>query len=516
MSMRTYMVILWRHKWIVVLAIVITAILATAASLVATPIYISSAKLRVATIGSGVIEVIRPDINYTERLMNTYANIITSDSARGDIMRKLDLEDPPTIRVEMIPGTELIKINSEATDPEIARDVTNAVTELLIDQSRELYAGGGQTTQEILSNQISQIEEELMEARSNYESLLLASPDDSVAITAATQSIELKERTYAYLLDQYESARVNEALRANAVTVIEPAYVPLQPAKPRIELNIVLGILVGLIVGIGLALLFDNLDRTLYSSAEIEAATRLSTIGIIPKSKKQLLLVDHKQDLLPQLEAFKRMRTNILASAAGQEPWTFLITSAERGEGKTTIASNLAVVIAQSGRRVIVVDCDLRLPTLHKVFSLPNQRGLTDVLIGKMALSQVVNKTDVARLLVISSGALPPNPSELLGSPQMVNLIGKMQKNFDFVLMDTPALLSVTDASVLVPYVNDVILVAAQGHIRQDAVQMVCQELANAQAKSINIVVNLAKPNDRYGPYNYKLRSKDGGLKIGT
>lgn len=514
MSLRTYLAILWRRKWIIVLTTILTTILATVASLVATPIYRSSATLRVATIGSGGIEYIRPDINYTERLMNTYANIITGSGVRNDIMRQFNLEDLPSISVEMIPDTELIKINTEATSPRIARDVTNEVAEILITQSKELYAGGGQTTQEILSKQIAQIEEELVEARSDYEELLLDSPDDSVAIVAASQSIELKERTYAYLLEQYEGARVNEALRANAVTVVEPAYAPRLPAKPRLELNIVLGVMVGFMGGIGLALLFDNLDRTLYSSEEIEAATQLSTIGIIPKSKKQLGLVDHDQELQPQLEAFKRLRTNILTSARGDEPRIILVTSAERGEGKSTIVSNLAVVIAQSGRRVMVVDCDLRLPAIHKIFGLPNKRGLTNVLIGKMQLSQVVNRTDFPRLHVISSGTLPPNPSELLGSPEMENLIGQMRKHLNIVLLDSPAMLSVTDAAVLVPYVDDVILVVAQAHVQQDSVQTACQQLTNVQAKSINIVVNLAKPHDSYGYYNYDIRSTDGKRKI--
>ncbi len=498
MSLRSYFVILWRRKWIIVLTTIATIFLVALLTVLATPIYESSVTLRVATIGSGAIDFGRPDIGYTERLMNTYAKIIVGDGTKNEIAEQFDLAKSPKISVEIIPDTELIKIMSEATEPLVARDVTNAVAEILIVQSKELYASGGQTTQEILGKQVAQIEEELNQARANYEQLLLTDPEDSAAISAANQSIELKENTYAFLLEQYESARINEVLRANAVTVVEPAYTPLQPSKPRTMLNLALGVIVGLSLGVGLALLFENLDTRLYSTKDIEAVTQLSTVGKIPKAKTRLDIIDHQDSFQPQLEAFRRLRTNILTLDHKMDPRALLVTSAERGEGKSTILANLAVTIAQAGKQVLVVDCDLRLPAIHELFRIPNHRGLTDILLGEKTLSQVINSSEHARVHIVTSGPLPPNAGELLGSSQMANLIEEMKKEYDVVLLDTPALSSVADAAVLVPFVDDVVLVAAQAHVHEDAIQNACDELANVNAKSVLVVVNQADSNSRH------------------
>jgi succinoglycan biosynthesis transport protein ExoP len=512
MSLRAYLLIFWRRKWIIVATIVATTLLATVLTLLATPIYISSATLRVATVGSGAIDVSRPDIGYTERLMNTYARIITGEGTRNDIVEQLNLDHPPVISVELIPDTELIKISTESTEPGMARDVTNAVSEMLIVQSKELYAGGGQTTQEIISRQIAQIEEELNQARSDYERLLLTSPTDSVAISAASQSIELKERTYAYLLEQYEGARVNEALRANAVTIVEPATTPRQPSKPRSELNIVLGVLVGSVLGVGLALLWENLDTKLYTSEEIEEVTQMVPAGKIPLAKNQLDIIDHQNSYQPQLEAFRRLRTNILNSNREQKSVALLVTSAERGEGKSTIVANLAVVIAQSGMRVLVVDCDLRQPTIHKIFNVPNQRGLTDILVGEKPLSEVTSHSTYNRVLVVTSGPLPPNATELLGSSQMADLVEEMKEEYDVVLIDTPALSSVADAAGLVPCVDDVILVVAQARVHHEAIQTVFDQLTNIKPKSISVVVNRSDTNKKIGYNNFANHNKEESI----
>ncbi len=496
MELRTYLSILWRRRWIVLVTAVITTAIAAIFTFTTTPVYVSATTLRVATIGSGVIEYGRPDIGYTERLINTYAQIITSGSVRSDIMQQLNLSEPPVIKVELIPDTELIKVKAEATDPTTARQVADAAAFLLIEQSRQLYSGNGQTTQEILRQQIQQIEGELNTARQEYERLLIEDPDNSVAITAASQSIALKERTYATLLEQYENARVGEALRANTVSVVEPAYTPRQPARPRYDLNLAMGILGGLVGGIGLAFLFENLDTRLYTTQEIEETTRLSTLGKIPDAENGKLQIVHLGNgFQPHLEAFRRLRTNILSPEQQQSPYTLLVTSAERGEGKSTIVANLAVIIAQSGRRVAVVDCDMRLPTMHKIFDLPNDLGLTSALAEGVSLVDVIQETAFPRVAVIPSGPLPPNPTELLGSARMWELLAELKESYDVVLLDTPALLSVTDAAVLAPQVDHVILVVARTRSRREAVVAVRDQLLNVNVRSIGVVVNRAEQN---------------------
>lgn len=494
MELRTYIAILWRRKWIVLLSMVVVTAVATVATLLSQTVYSSSATLRVATVGGDVIDS-RTDINYTIRLMNTYATIINSGTVRSQIKNELGLDQSPQINVEIIPDTELIRISAEGTDPETVHDIVQEASEILIKKSVELFSGSGQTTREILARQLEQTEEELTSLRAEYERLVLENPEDTASLSAISQSIDLKERTYGTLLGQYEEARVNEAIRANAISIVEPPYVPSRPSKPRHELNIALGAIVGLITGVGLAFVLENLDSTLYTTSQIEAITNLPTVGKIPSTIDAQKIIRFDNGYKPEVEAFRRLRTNILSSVKTEGPQALIVTSAESGEGKSTISANLAVTMAQSGRRVIVVDGDMRQPTLHTLFDQPNKRGLTDVLLGKMSLAETIQDTLVPRVQIITSGSLPPNPTELLASSQMQSLVEQLKEEYDIVLVDTPALLSVTDAAVLAPIVDVVVLVVARARSNRHAIQAVQRELSNVSVKSVGVVVNRAEKN---------------------
>ncbi len=501
MELRSYLSILRRRLWIVLVSIVLATGIGTAISLLATPQYSATTIVRVLTIGSGSISEARPDINYTDRLVNTYARIITSSTVRKQIQDQLGLEKIPTIAVQAIPSTELIRITAEAPDPEDARDIANAAAQVLVDQNREFYSGGtGQSRQEILAEQLTIAEDELSTARANYAQALAASPQDEAAVAAASQNLELRDNTYTSLLTQYEAARLEEALRANAISVVEEATAPNRPAKPRHWLNISLGLATGLVLGVALAFLAENLDTTLYTTEQIENATQMMSVGQVPAAKDSLSIARLGSGHYPQLESFRRLRTNILASGVDGSQ-IVLLTSAKRGEGKSTVSGNLAVTVAQSGREVVVIDCDLRLPTVHKLFDLPNKRGLTNILAGEVGVDEAVQYSAFPRVQVITSGPLPPNPTELLGSQRMVDLIEQLKTTFDFIILDTPALLSVADAAVLAPLVDNVILVVAQAQTRRGDVQAVRQQLSNVRVKSLEVVVNRAEPNGSYAYY---------------
>ncbi len=492
MELRQYLAVIQRRKWIIILTTIITTALAALATFLATPQYESTTTLRVATINN---------IDYTQLLMNTYARIATSGTSKTELTQQLNLEGPPNISVELVPGTELMTITAEAPDPELAQAIADTTATILAAQSREIYSGSGQTTTEILAAQLAQAEGELAEARDEYDQLLISAPDDATAIDAMDQSIALKERTYATLLDQYESARVNEALLANSVSVVEPAYLPVSPSKPRTLLNIALGFLGGLMLGFVLAFLAENLDTRLYTTEAIEGATQFPTVGRIPEAPDDMQIARIGNGHYPQVEAFRRLRTNILTLDPEGESQVLMMTSAQRGEGKSTVAANLAVTIAQSGRRVVVVDCDMRLPTMHKIFELPNRRGLTSVLTKEVELDEAISYSTFPRLHVLTSGPLPPNPTELLGSPRMAALVQELQKEFDYVVLDTPAILSVADAAVVVPLADTVIWVVTRAQTRRDDIETVRRQLVNVRAKSVEVVVNKAEESSDYTAY---------------
>lgn len=497
MELKTYLSIIGRRKWILILVTLAVSILATILSLLQTPQYSASTTVRVATFGSGVAAFgsQKADINYSQLLMSTYASILTTGKVRSEIKEELGLEEFPELTAELVPSTELMRIRAEAANPNTARDIANLAALKLIEQSQALYTGSGTSTLDLLEQQIDQIQVELNEARNEYETLLQENPNDTIRINAISESIALKERTQSTLLEQYETVRIEQALLTNQISIVENAFSPSRPSTPRHELNIALGIVVGLVSGVALALLVENLDNTLYTVHQIESISESAAIGQIPESQKSLKIVQLDNELKSELEAFRRLRTNILASNGRSSNKVILITSAERGEGKSTILANLAVAMAQSGRRVLVVDCDLRRPAQHDLFAISNNRGLTNLLLGEMSYEDIIQESRYPRVQVITSGDLPPNPTELLGSPAMADLIDELSEAYDLVLLDTPALLSVTDAAVLVPLVESVVLVVTRTVSRRDALNAVKKQLENVQAKSVSVVINRTENN---------------------
>lgn len=532
MELRTYFAIFWRRKWIMLLFSVVTVMGTGVVTYLATPVYLSATTLRVATVGSST-DSGRTDIGYTERLMNTYSRIVTGATVRDAIKQQLGLAARPQLTVESIPNTELMKLNAEASTPLVAQQIATAAANLLIDQSRELYNGNGQTTQEILQRQIEQAESELATSRNEYDQLAAAPTPDKSRLEAASQAIEVKERTYTTLLDQYERVRLRDALLANTVSVVEPAYLPEAPTKPRRALNLVLAVLVGVIGGMGVALLIDNLDTTLYTVRQIEAATQLPTIGKIPTMVAPLAVVDLPSGAgaQPALEAFRRLRVNLLPPIQQEHGQALLVTSAVPGEGKSTIVANLATTIARSGRRVAVMDCDLYLPTLHKVFKLSNECGLTSILLKQASVAGALQKSDLPNLFLLSSGPplLTSHPTaglrkimpktfathldqgtELLGLADMKEIIAELKAQFDVVLLDTPALLCVTDAAVMAPLVDQVLLVVACAQSQRGDLRAANEQLETVRRDAIRVVVNRTERLRTYAKYSNIRRRTNG------
>jgi Mrp family chromosome partitioning ATPase len=528
MELQTYLAILWRRKWIILATTLITFAVAALITYLATPIYVSSTTLRVATVGANPLGGGRTEIDYTVRLMNTYANIIKSRTSGAELVSRLGLEEWPVLSVTLIPGTELMRIEAEATDPEVARAIAAAAAEIVIRQSQEQYRGGGASTQEIIARQIAQVEQELEQARADYDQLLGQSPQDSGELSATAQSIQLKERTYATLLEQYENARIQEALRGNSVYIIEAADAPIRPAKPRVLVNLVLALMVGGLLGVGLAFLVDFSDSTLHTPNQIEATTRLPTIGRIPVINGHAAVLDFNaapNGNLPYLEAFRRLRVNLLSPREDEPSQAILITSAETGEGKSTVTVNLAMAMAKAGRRVVALDCDLHQPSLHTLFRVSNEFGLTSVLTGQVSLSGVVQKGPLPNLHVITSGPALMNPSrsgeflrlapsslvgrleqgtELLGTREMAKLLDQLKGQYDVVLLDTPALLAVTDAAVLAPLVDSVLLVVATERSQRDSIRTVIELLDSVKVKSIGVVIN--REHSKVRQYGYQVK----------
>ncbi|QGP92647.1 Tyrosine-protein kinase YwqD [Neomoorella glycerini] len=223
------------------------------------------------------------------------------------------------------------------------------------------------------------------------------------------------------------------------------------------------------------------------------------------------MLVAGKHPKSPMAEAYRTLRTNLSFAAVDQPVRTLLVTSAGPGEGKSTTISNLAVVLAQGGSQVLLVDCDLRRPSQHKAFELDNSRGLTNALVEEINPEELIQATSVEGLGVLTTGPLPPNPAELLGSERMKGLLSGLAAGFDYVLLDTPPALAVTDAAVLAQQVDGALLVARAGVTRTDMLLEARELLARTGVRLLGAILNGIQPNGNSYYYYYYYYSDSAG-----
>ena len=246
----------------------------------------------------------------------------------------------------------------------------------------------------------------------------------------------------------------------------------------------------------GVVLVLEYLDDTVKSSEDVEQVAGLPTLGIVAR----FVAGDIRQSANtgPTAEAYRQVRTNVHFARLAQEVRTILVTSANPAEGKSTTAANLAMVMAQAGEKVILVDTDMRRPSLHTLFGQPNSFGLTGLLLGEeLVLSQGLINPGVRNLRLLPSGPLPPNPSELLSAKRMDNLIKALREAADYVIFDSPPILAVTDASILASVTDATIVVMEMGKDRPDVLQSVKTALEQAQARVLGVVINKAKRSQR-------------------
>lgn len=299
------------------------------------------------------------------------------------------------------------------------------------------------------------------------------------------------------------------------LTVVTPAEVPVDPAFPNTRLNLAIGLIVGLALGIGLAVLRTVLDTKIRGESDLRKVTHAPLLGGVPfdssADRKPLLMQASGNS--PRAEAFRQLRTNLRFTHVGNRSKTVLVTSASSEEGKTSTCVNLALTIAQGGQSVALVDADLRRPQLAGYLGLEQDAGLTTALIGKADVADLLQPYGAHGLHVLTSGQIPPNPSELLGSVEMKELIRDLEAEFDIVIIDAPPVLPVTDAAVLSQQVGGVVLVVCTKKARLADVKKALDALQMVEASLLGIVLNKlpSKGPDahRYGHGTYGVTARE-------
>jgi capsular exopolysaccharide synthesis family protein len=369
-----------------------------------------------------------------------------------------------------------------------------------------------------------------------YDESLSKLPSKELQLARLLRAKEVGENVYKLLLEKYEEAKITEAGKIGNVRVIDRAVPPLFPIKPRKALNMAIGFLVGLALGVGLSFFLDSLDNSIKTVEELEHGFGTPVLGLIPaiqaegqrSSRKNggdevarisATLVTKYTPRSHVSEAYRSLRTNIQFSRIDDPLKTVVISSAAPSEGKSTTAANLAITTAITGIRTLLVDADLRRPVIHSLFGLEREPGIINLLAEKLPLEKVIKPSGIDNLSVLTCGAIPPNPSELLGSQRMKELIKTLSQQYDLVLFDSPPVITVTDTAVLSPQVDGIVLVVKSHVTDKRALARAKTILSNLKATILGVILNkielsgLAGGYDYYYHYNYYYYAEDGAKK---
>lgn len=364
---------------------------------------------------------------------------------------------------------------------------------------------------------ISRSEASLQQELARYEEEFRQLPEAERELGKLLRVTKVNAEIYTFLLQKHEEARITKAATVSNISVVDPAILANSPIKPQKKKNLLLGLLLGLMVGGGLAFFVEYLDDTIKGSEEarrVIGAPVLGTIPFIPdeageNSTLHSSMITHLRPKSAIAEAFRSLRTSIHFSAINRDKKVLITTSTFPGEGKTTISANMAIVLAQTGARVLVLDADMRRPSLHSKFGHTKVPGLSEVLAGDMPLAAVLHDTGIPNLSLLTAGTTPPNPSELLGSEKMAQLLASLRKEYDHIIIDAPPVLAVTDAPLLTSCCDMVTIVLETERVPVKAAQRMAEMLANVNAPVGGIVINdkSGASMERYGYYG---RSRSG------
>lgn len=511
MEFRDIMNLIWKWLWLIIIATALATGGAYFISQYTTPVYRATTTLLISEPGASAQTDEFTAILTSERLARSYAERLTNRHVLEDVIATTGLSATPEdleelIEVQLVRDTQLIELSVEHTSPQVAQLIANEVPKAFATRNQEQQTQRFAASKESLEEELAGIEVEIVA----IEQQLAAFDEDNQPPSLETQLIEL-QAAHSSLLSSYEQVRIAEAQSLSNVIIDEEASLPTEPVRPRTVLNTILSGIVGASVSAGAILLLELLDDTLRDPNEVSIILETPILALIPNLRKadreDLVVVNQPRS--PSAESFRTLRTNIQYASVDHPIRTILITSPRESDGKTLVASNLAAVIAQAGRNIVLVDSDLRRPTLTRRFRLQEREGLTDALFLPDFAAMVTWGTSVQKLKLLPSGSVPPNPSELIGSERMLGLLSFMTEHVDVVLLDSPPVLAVTDAVLLSGRVDGVVLVMESGKTRRDEALRAVESLHKANANILGIVLNKVRKTGRGGYYYYYYQSYD-------
>lgn len=534
LDLRDYLQVLGRRWKYVALAVVVVAGVALVASLTQSPRYRAHAEVLIRQPATAA-SLDTATGSFTARSL---ANEVRQAEATAVIdATRATVGDEPSLSVRSDADADVLNFVAESESPELAAEAANTYAASFINERRDSlvaeYLASGAVIQERvadLEREIGELDEERADAEAAVTPPAEDDPDAQAAYQAELNriaaefdrrlaSLDAQRVRYLELLDNLTLSA--QLAQGSGAQIIRPAEVPDGPFEPTTIRNVVLALVVGLILGVGAAFLVEYLDTTLRNPDDLEAATGgLPTLATVPElaswkapSTTHIISVEDPNSVYA--ESYRGLRTSVQFLGIDRTISAVALTSPGPGEGKTTTATNLAVVAARAGQRVVLVDCDLRKPRVHEFFGLPNDVGFTTVLLGETSLDVAAHRpVDEPGLVVIPSGPVPPDPSELLAGKRARSLLSSLAAQADLVIIDSPPVLAVTDPRILAGIVDGMILVASVGRTDRNHVAQAVEQLRLVDAPLLGTVLNRQEASA--SPYGYGYGSAYGQGESGN
>lgn len=514
--------LLRRWSFLLVLAMVVGGVTSYLVTKSITPVYQASAKLLVTQAGNAQYVDTYNQVIGAERLTRTYADLMKTHAVLDSVVQEVgstSFEDL-VAATEVLPirDTQVVQVSVEHTDPAVARDLANAISRSFIEFNNSLQQDRFQGPREGIADQLKRMGEDLRRLSATLDEVRARPATTSVDVEAKNLEISRLQREISEAQAQYgnfartfEDLRLAEVRSANNVSLVEPALLPTQPVKPRLGINTALGAAVALVLMLGFLVVREQLDDTVSSPERLSAWSGLYPLAVVGRFKggRDAFSFDttakngHSREGVREAEPYRVLRTNLQFSAIDTPLRTILITSATPGEGKTTTASNLALALAMAGHRTILIDADLRRPSIHRVLGMTNERGLTTALIGHQPVEEYLQPTPIPTLGVITAGQIPPNPSELLGSQRMRDCLDRLKglDSVDYVIIDSSPVLLASDPLAIAPIVDGVVCIVDSRSARRRSIVRTQEALTKVGANILGAVLN--RHSQKSDPYYY-------------
>lgn len=443
-DLKRYLAIARRWGWLIVLITLLAGFITFIISnFFLSPIYQASTTLLINE-GSSSVTTDYNAILTSERLTRTYSKLLTKRPILEQVIKTLTLtmsldELQECISVQSVRDTQLIELTVDHPDAVTAANIANAVVMEFARQNQALQSYRYGTSKQNIEEQLTALENQINSTSQQIKQKTVA-PETQAELNQLQTDLDQNRENYSNLMQTYEQIRLAEAQSVSNMVQVEAAYPPSTPIRPRVMLNTFLASIIGFIVIVGIVSVFESVDDRVRSIDDILETTHTPVLQMIPRHDTvNNFPIAAAQPRSPAAEIFRSLRTNIQFASVDKSLRSLIITSPLPEEGKTTVAANLAVVMAQSGRNVILVDADMRRPSLHTVFGLRGRSGLSRLFIpSETPFEEVIQSTNIQNLWVVAAGALPPNPSELLGSDRLLWILKELSKRADLIIFDTP------------------------------------------------------------------------------